>query len=317
MITDADLKALKVYVADDGIVWYILGNSPPLCSNRSVLGFMMHTAYRGVPDLRFVGIPQNAPLMLSAFIDRFKAGAGSVEVCSPLVCHTVAERHDPARVLYAMRQYERTAAVGGWHKFKVADYDSFCLVSYLHKVGGRVDDHARRLLREHPVWTPLSFIHHLDRDACCSLLALIVDPRFYINPTSMSRGSKLRAYLGLDLKTMQGVMGEGSAQRYHTRCKLVVDSWHGFAEPAYTQVERPDHFLYRIRRDRGEAKNHVVGVLRASQTYIEFLRLNWLSAVNRGRSMPSDGLFIPEYFFNSENEAFAYYDHFTKLGDSG
>lgn len=309
-----DLLTLKLYVADDGEVWYINMNGPPVATGMSCVAFLLHPLSQEFPHMRLVGFPQNMQLILALYLRDPQREA--VEICGPLVCRTKAERHDPARVLYAMRQYEQARSMGGWHTFTRQDYFSFALTMHLDKMG-HVDDQARYLLHKHCAWSPLSFIPHLNEDACAGLLALIVDPRWYINPVNPTRGSKLRRFLGLDFNTMLGVFDEGPPQMYHDRCKLVMNAWDG--PKNLKLVERPDYFLWRIRRAawEKEPKNYATSrhsthaKLRMSQAFVEYLRLTWLAELGRGRHQ-NDSLFVPEYFFQEKYETKAFKEHMHK-----
>lgn len=302
---NTDLLALKVYVDNEGMVWYINSDGPPICSNLPVVGFLL-TKLCNNPRIRVIGLPQNVHLILALYMNRLKNNKGIVEVCSPLVCNTHAERYNPERALLAMRLYDRTTSMGGWHVVKQEEQPAYALACYLQKYN-KVDDYARRLLKAHAVWPALSFIPHINIDACCELIALILDPRWYIDFVHPGRGSKLRKFLGLDLKTLIGVCKQGTRQRQHDRCKLVLDSWSG--EKDLSQIEQPNYFLFRIFRDRS-SKGPFIGTLRTSQAFIEYLRLTWLAAIGVNNNQ-SELLFVPHHFFNLPYEVQAFMSHVT------
>jgi hypothetical protein len=304
-----DLLSLKLYVDDKGEVWYLNGAGSPTASGQSVIGFLLRPLCQEMPRLRIMGLPQNMQLIMALYIQRTQTSYGSVEVCGPAACKTAQARKDPCAALYAMRTYGHAASLGGWHKMRPDDYLHFALASQLHKVG-RVDKVAQAIYHKHPAWMLLTFIPHLREDATIRLLNEIVDPRWFINPVNPTRGSRLRRFLGLDLKTMLGVCGEGKPQRYHARCKLVLDAWTGSHNAK--MIERPDHFLWRIKRASLEKHNNTaLGNLRASQAFVEYLRLCWLATLGRGRHQ-LEALFVPEYFFQERYEAKAFYDHIKK-----
>jgi hypothetical protein len=308
----SDLLAMKLYLADDGNVWYINGDGPPTNSGKSLIPFMLHAASRH-PRLRIMGLRKHAHMILAGFHQRLQNETGCVEVCSPAICRTEQERHDPEQALFAMRTCERASSVGGWHIVGRDDYATYALVSHLHKMEDKVDDHARRLLKAHPVWPALSFIPHLNVDRCCQLLATVVDPRWFVSPFYPGRGARLRSYLGLDLKTTQGVLGLGPKTRLHERCKVVYDSWHGPHDPKL--IERPDNFLLRVARAHEEKSGEAVAVLRASQMFVDYLRLIWLAVLGRMHGS-REALFVPKYFFNGNGEAEAFSEHVRKhFGD--
>lgn len=294
-----DMLTLKVHVDDEDEVWYLNTNGPPVQLHMSVAEFLLHPLSHDMPRIRIAGFPQNFQLALALYIRRLKDENGTVELCSPMVCKTNVDRHDPSKVLYAMRQYERPTSMGGWHAMKYDDYMNLALASHLLKRGGEVDDISRRLFKNHPVRIPVTFITHLNIDACIKLLALIGDPRWFIDPIHPTRGSRLRRFLGLNL-----------GNKNEIRSALVHDAWCGEHNPKWT--EKPDYFLFRVQRESMEKHNNApLADLRAAQTFIEYLRLCWLAALGRGKHQ-REALFVPEYFFKEKYETKAFYDHFTR-----
>lgn len=308
MSKDYDLLSLKLHVDDKGEVWYLNADDAPVQTHLPVVAFLLQPLQANAPRIRMMCVSQNLQLMLAIYSLRLQAGSGLIEVCSPTACNTVAARSNPASVLYSLRQYEVASSVGGWHDITREDYIAYALALHLQKVD-IVDDHARRLLKSHPVWPALSFIPHISIDRCCLLLSLILDPRWYINQINPNRGSRLRSYLGLDLRTMLGVCGEAKPKRYHHRCELSVNAWSG--PNTLTLIEQPNYFLYRIFRDSGQKYGPVVAALRATQAFIEYIRLTWLDAVGRERN-PTNPIFVSDYFFNLKYEAVAFKNHIAK-----
>jgi hypothetical protein len=307
---NGDLLSLKLCVDQKDEVWYIHGSGPPVQTKLSVPGFLLQPLCQDMPRYRVAALPQNIHLILAIYLQQLQKERGLIEVCGPMVCNTADERLHPVKTLYAMRQFEQPVSVGGWHLFKQDDYMCYALTSHMRKMKGVIDNHARQLLKNHPAWVPLSFVPDLDMDACARLLALIVDPRWFIDPVHPTRGSRLRSFLGLDLRTMRGVMKEGDKQRYHSRCELVLSAFKSKYDR--NLVEQPEQFLWRIHRVAGEKSGKMsVANLRMAQAFIEYLRLCWLAALGRGRHQ-NEALFVPNYFFNREPETAAFYRHFRK-----
>lgn len=301
---DMDLLSLKLHVDDKDSVWYVVGDNPPVATGMGIIPFMLQPVLRKSTCVRLIGTLENTHLILALYGQQLHGEKALIEICSPLVCQTANELHDPKHALYAMRQYDKAVSLGGWHEVNQGDYFAYALVNHIHKVGG-IDDQALRLLRSHPAWPALSFIPHLNRSACIFLLAMIVDPRWYIDPMSPGRGSKLRSYLGLNPQTMLGVLGTASRNRYYDRCKMAAEAWNG--QKDLKNIEEPNYFLYRVFRSAGINKGPLYAGLRTTQYFIEFLRLTWLAALAPNTQLES--LFVPEYFFKSKEEAQAFRDH--------
>jgi hypothetical protein len=302
-----DLLALKVSVDAEGLIWYSIADQPPIFTRKSLVSFLLNPLSKEISKFRVMGTQGNVELILALFLRILEQETGSVEVCSPLACKTQKEREDPIRLFLAARSINQVSSLGGWHNFNKNDYPTYALSQHLTRTKGQVDDHARRLLKTHPNWAALTFIPHINMDACCKLLALILDPRWYLTPTNPNRGSKLRSFLGLDIKTLLGVIGKGPIQRYHERCKLVFDAIQG--NTSRSSINNPAFFLHRIMAVNPDKR--VIGLLRAMQTFVEYLRLTWLAALGSGKHQ-NEALFVPEYFFKSKEETDAFLQHMRR-----
>lgn len=303
-----DLLSLKLTVDKLGNVWYIVADGPPVNSGKPVISFLLDPAFKDVGRFRIVGTQRNAQLILALYVSKINNGSGCVELCGPNICRTNEERENAEFTLYAMRAVNTAGSMGGWHAMQHADYCSYALSSHIQKVE-KIDDHARRLLKSHPLWPIISFVPHLDIDACSHLIATILDPRWYVCNKHPNRGSKLRAYLGLDKRTVAAefasVIKKSTShvkQVYRQRCKMVIHGWNG--PNNLNLIEHPNYFLFRIFKDKSE-KGAVERTLRTSQKFVEFIRLTWL-ALLAGQSKQLESLFVPEYFFKRKDEADAF-----------
>ena len=88
------------------------------------------------------------------------------------------------------------------------------------------------------------------------------------------------------------------------RCSLVLDAWKTL-HAGGVDLDEPRHFLYREHQLHGGGTK---GDLRASQTFLRYVRYNWLSLLER-RIGPKDGLFAPSLFFRTPGEIEAYQQH--------
>jgi hypothetical protein len=305
---NADLLALKVHVDEQGIVWTLYSDRPPFCTGKKIIPFLLTSPGRYC-HIRMMGCPSNAQMILAQFLRMKHAGEGVLEVCSPQVCRSSEERHDPKRALLAMRQWLYPASMGGWHAVQRNELASYVLISQLRRGEER---QLEKLVEAHIAWPALSFVPFLNKKECAKLLATVIDPRWYIDFRVPSRGSKLRSFLGLTLPIMTDVVAGKVYTPKHELCKMVLNCW--WTHDDKKLIEKPDHFLQRIvlqMVDKGRL-NH--GFLRGSQTFIEYLRLTWLAALGSGRNQ-SDALFVPSYFFNNKHEVAAFEDHMRKAID--
>lgn len=299
-----DLLSLKLHVDDSGIVWYGYSDQPTVCTNTPVAGFLMNGMCE-IPNVRLIGCQNNLQLILALYERRMRHDAGVIEVCSPLVCNTRKDRSNPETAILAMRSLGRSASTGGWHVFDKKDYFSYALAMQLIKVS-KVDQHALELLENHVAWPALTFIPHLNKQNVAVLLAVILDPRWYVDPMYPTRGSKLRSFLGLDQKTYTNLQHEIQTDKTD-RLSLVVSAWKSKLFDL-KHIDAPGNFLQRTYYELFEKKGPVTAILRTSQVFIDFLRLTWLRALSMDHHVTED-LFVPEYFFKTKNASEAYKSH--------
>ncbi len=302
-----DLLSMKLHVDLNGFVWSLFADGAPRNTGHSVIEFMLSPASRYL-HYRMIGCPENAHLTLGLYWRQAKQQDGKVELCSPVACRSEAERYDPELTLLGMRRFERTASTGGWHRMGPTDLPTYALLAHAQKIG-KFNKDSIKLLKVHPVWPALSFIPDMDLKNAAALVATIVDPRWFIDLKHPARGSKLRKYMGLDMKTLLGVLDKGPQQRLHDRCELVLSTWN---KKGCKLIERPNNFLHRIARSFEEKDKPELGLLRASQVFIEYLRLVWLAALGLGKKQ-SEALFVPEYFFKSPSEILSFQNHMQKV----
>jgi len=335
MRTATDLDSLKVHAGSDG-VWYLENAGQPRSSRMSVEEFIDSDILRRAECVRLIGDHQNVELIVALFDRKARGHLESVQVGTPLLCHTRSEREDPISVLFGMRRFARAPSQGGFHEVVEADYLSYAMARQL-KVDGTVTDQVRRLLQMHPAWKPLGFIPTINKDCCARLIALILDPRWYVDICNPNRAAKLNQFLGLNPRTQAAVtLQQPGPCRNRQRCELVLQCWKDMSVEAgarkmfdltgpkvveFTEAPglRAGDFLWRLwgylsgigPRSRQPAKSPVTADLRASIRFIDYLRLNWLQQIYQGQNLPDHGLlFDPESFFKQDVVEVLAYDHY-------
>jgi hypothetical protein len=335
-------RILKLHTAKDGLVWYVDGGHDTVNTHATIEGFLEDAVCRRARHVRMVGSPGNAYALCLLYARKVRGELLRLEVASPAVVgRTRAERDDPRLMLVRIRDSAADGlnpAMGGWHEFGRDDYPAYAIAAadddredLRSPVITRAKLH-RTCLELHPAWPALSFIPHLDPEKLAELLGVVLDPRWYMSLRAPRRGdaiipyhddaAKLHAYLGLDPRTMAGVLGLCPESGSTTRCRLVFETWAGLGPPAPETT--PGYFLWRrYRRERGPLK----GALRASQMFVDYLRLVWLDALycDRARDRPAapgkrparEGLFAADHFFTQAAEAAAYDRHRDAVAAGG
>ncbi len=312
-----DELSLKIFITRENTIWYVDKDGQPTKyikhsfePNETVVAgtladFITTPLFLKAKYIRVIGSTSNSKFIVQQYSRKVDRGISSIEVCSPMVCSTDAERSDPEIALLAMRSWKWPRSLGGWHEVREADYTSFLLAHEVIKNNNVVNDEVRRALKMHVAWKALSFIPHLDYDYCANLLSILIDPRWYIDFNEPNSGAKIKAYLGLSPKTQEHVSGENSIVGIHSdRCRFVMDTWKTSINPP-KNINAIGNFLWRAWLSHDKTS---VADLRTSQLFISFLRHTWTAALYEEKHY-RESLFIPEYFFKHKEEALAYKRH--------
>jgi hypothetical protein len=322
-------KVLKVHVAGDGGVWYADGDGVPVEARSSAEEFLSAEICLKARRIRMVGSRENAPLLVHLAQRKDAGDLHRLEVASPGVLgRTRAERRDPRLMLTRISDAVAdglTPSRGGWHEFDHRDYPAYVLAATEDRAP-ELDQARLRVLSAHPAYAAFSFVAGLDLGRMATLLGIILDPRWYASLRVPSRGgdivsfsddsAKLQAYLGLTPRTMAAVLGKHAPTCEDARCRLVVETWAGGQDwsPLQVDLAGPGYFLWRRHaREAGPIK----AMLRASQMFIDFVRLVWLDSLytdrraGAGPAAPgmrprTEGLFAPNHFFATRDEAGAF-----------
>jgi hypothetical protein len=319
-------RVLKVHAAVDGGVWYAEGGGSPVDSRLSMAEFLAGDVCLRSLHVRMVGSRDNAPLLVGLWQRKLRGTLHRLEVASPAVIgRTRNERRNPRLMLDRIRDTVADglpAVFGGWHEFSDTDFPAYYLAATEHRASECALERVE-VLTMHPAWRALSFIPHLAADRLASLLGEILDPRWY-SSVREPRGSdiifvddsaKLHAFLGLKPATMAGVLGLTEPDGEGDRCRLVVDTWMT-GQPDSGLAEWPGYFLWRRhRREQTQLK----AVLRASQFFVDFLRLVWLDGLYTdrtagrpaapGKRPATEGPFAPDHFFAVSDDAVSFGRH--------
>lgn len=333
IIPSPDVYALKLHVSK-GVVWQLdrdLQN--PECTGMSIEALLDdHDLINPDRFIRVAGCRANIPLLARLYELKQEGEIAKVEVCSPMVCRVAKHRKDPYAILHRMRLFKRASSLGGFHEVTDLDYRSYRLAAHL-AAGRKYEQETLDLLRDHPAWTPIAFVESLRKVPVATLLATIIDPRWYVDETSPNSVARLNEFLGLTPRTQSGVFGIKTPGRHHHRCQNVLNCWKnprfeseiadrfdlappqpifGSELPGFA----PYDFIWRAWGDHQNMGNPnlepgdpVKAELRASQRFIMFLWLTWLNELYRDKdSMPDCGasLFRPADFFKHEIEVQAY-----------
>lgn len=310
---------LLVFVDNSQHIWFDIHrkigskiySGPVAKSELSVAEFAKQSVVRAATRVMLLGMPSNANLICELHYNKQMSPAECgyvLRVGTPSVCG----RQTPPTADYVLHQMATLAkypsSCGGWHDVSASDYVAYGLIRELELSGDRYVGRIPAILRAHPAWPAVSFIPSMDERTTAIMLAQIIDPRWYIDPSKPNRIGRLRSYMGMWEPNMRELAsGNELPGRHFKRAQAVWRSWAtGPNESRRTQSD-PESFL--LRKLATSATQHM-GMLKASALYLHFLRDVWLDAVT-----PGSTLFVSKYFFKHQSEATAYDRHVAKLRD--
>lgn len=256
---------MKLFVAPDEQIWYAHGReTPQQAADPTFLDQVITTPPEGI---RMLGTAASAEVLCRLYES---LPGTSIEVASPLVCHTKRERKDPVIAIHRMRQCLLAPSLGGWHRMTQHDY-----VAYRLLVAIRRKEAVRPWLQQHPAYYDLKFIRTLDDRAAAGVLAEILDPRWYIDIKNPYRLARLRAYMGLTPK-YAARWGRPDNLPVVQRGALTAACWCNAESPDYKD---PRNFLWRRAAAAGGVQ---IGVLRATQVFLTYLVRTWQQQLAAG-----------------------------------
>ncbi len=306
-----EIKLLRLHTDLDGVVWYGHDALPFEATGRSAGDFHRNPdgfdiGLRIAKTVRVMGVPDNAPLVVGLkkyHHDNPKVAAKqAVYLGSPQVVPSPAMRASPEAVLQAMWQPAVPATVAGcWHRMGPKEYTTYAIVTELKLTAGQPSELARRTLRYHPAWPALSFLAGLDEDAACSLVAEIIEPRWFRHPFRPTRLTRLNSYLGLTPGNMAAFVSGGEGERNYARAQTVLATWaNGYKH----SMAGPGGFLHRIAGLSPAGEYHL-GLLKACERFTRFLFEVWTAESAANQEVQFD----PGLFFKKPDEVTGYEIH--------
>ena len=302
-----DETTIKIHTDDNGYVWYSDGVGQPQNSEKTTEEFLRSAVVNKLSaQVRLLGVSRNANLIVEFFKRRQKKEIADIQLAGPNGC--VADLHDPAHILLRMRALILSPSCGGWHSMTLGEYATYMLLAQMQKNQFEFTVESSTYFKLNPLYKLFTFIPAMNETACAALLTTIVDPRWYVDVRMPDRSSKIELFLGLTPKVQRIV---SDTQRVITkkrdiRCAMVLNCWKT-RKPDEIDFNAPREFLWRVWRAAGEG---AAGDLRASQTFVRFLRLNWLDYLDTRRGK-KDGIFVPTRFFKTPEEIQAFKSHMT------
>lgn len=293
---------LRLHTDPQGSVWCGQSGIQAYNSKLSPEEFVLRPVFQDARHIRVLGVPVNAKLICLIHdtwqrADDYATGH-RLQIGSP-VCYLSNPVFNDTRFVLQQMWQPTSSARSSWHTLTQKDYTSYLAIHSLQQ-STRVDDKLLAIMAYHPAWKALTFVTTHDVEACCRLVCEIVDPRWYNHHSRPDRASRLLSYLGMSPEVF--ATRQASSQKLE-RAATVIKAWSSGSPEAAVDFGDPRNFVWRIYRNAGGGPT---GLLRASRTFIEFIRFAWLQGV----SQPGRRVFNPAMFFkHNQHEAFAYTTH--------
>lgn len=308
-------RVLRLHTAPDGVVWYCTDFGPAVNSELDTKDFVQYRLdglVKHVRGIHMLGVADNASLILRHLQSQHQQSARPivpatvpVMLGSPCICRAEAQRRDPGKVLYYLRQSE-CRLPGQWHKLTTNDYATYALVAAMARDTPDAFDRRCKILPYHPAWAVVSFISFANASAICQLLATIVDPRWFLHETRPHRQSRLLAFLGITPQNVLAYLGRGPRGRHYERAATAISAWY-HEEFTTTRLNGPADFLWRIFASQTTLER---GVLRSTERMLSLLYHVWLYNV---ASPHPEVAFNPAMFFKTPAEIEAFVAHSDRM----
>jgi len=225
----------------------------------------------GEPHVRLLGTHGNARLLTRLYPQLVEMKKARVEVASPRRCVADPEElSDPERVLWRMRQLRLAPVLGGWHPLSKVDLPAYSIAAEIANADGKATS-SMRFLTHHPAYARWRFIPNLHHESVAMLIAMVLDPRWFVDPKRPNRLARLRSYLGILSRYASGNVKTPRDIARRDRFCTVLRAWKGQA-PSSAGYERPENFLWRRWRAAGGG---VKGDLLATRAFLVYFIRNW------------------------------------------
>lgn len=329
-LTGKPITNILAVMGPDGKVW----TNPADLHTRAVSSDVAPALFAELPWVKsaegiyVLGSERNAELIATLSLESVinkSTFMPKMYVASPGKDFRFDYTREPSYVLTYMQQLAtRAGSTGGFHELENSDVAHYQLMRELAQTKGRVTQTVRRLLRIHPAWPAISFVTTADETSAAKMLTSIIDPRWYVDEIYPDRLSSLKGFLGLTDRNIDAALsGNVIADRYFKRARNVYTAWAGGMPGNSKSIGEPGNFLLRrlasydsgICSTKGQSKAATTrSVLRTCNHFLAFVRNVWMHQIVNGATKHRNvDLFIPEYFFQREEDASAYRAHLADL----
>jgi len=264
-------SVLRLHTDSHGTVWQAIGVERPSPFSGDLAELLTECSAYGDPHVRVLGTHGNARLITNLYHQLVELKKSRVEIASPRKCVADTEElSDPEKVLWRMRQLRLAAVLGGWHPLTKLDMPAYAIAAEIASAQGTATS-SMRFLTRHPAYARWRFIPNVHHESMAMLIAMILDPRWFVDPKRPNRLARLRSYLGILPRYAAGDVKTPRDISRRDRFCTVLRAWKG-REPSNASYERPENFLWRRWRAAGGG---IKGDLLATRAFLVYFIRNW------------------------------------------
>lgn len=326
-LTD-ETNTLKLYTSMDGEIWYVAGSGIPKPSSYSYGELCEELRLVNKKSVvRLVGSSNNARLITTLYLHMLDGDISGLQVCSPQVEFVNLDEYSPEKVLMNMRKWKYPSSLGGFHDVEVEDYTIYSMAYLLSstKPSKKSTEQLMALFKKHPMSKIFSFVPFFNQEMCAKLLAVTLDPRWYVDLSNPDKLYKYYNWMGVGgLKSSgedQPLPEYSFAKTRADRRQLVLGCWQNNLT---NDVNWKDNFLAvtygkvkALLKDSGlkkETGDFDEADLATSQKFLSFVFGSWLNLMYPMPNNWMEPLFSPELFLSSETEVERYKAYMSKPG---
>ena len=321
-----EINTLKLYTSFDDEVWHIAGNGVPMSSGYSYDEFCDNPRLINKKSVvRLVGSARTAQLISKLYLAKQVGDIADLQVCSPQVETFNLDEYSPEKVLMNMRRWDYSPSVGGFHKVQTSDFLVYSIISIISNIDNYKDtsEQIQLLYKSHPMYKILSFVPFLNLEACAYLLAMIVDPRWYVDLNNPNKLANYFECLGVSsLKTPNEATGPHNPNFIFKKVdkrNTVLRAWRNdlnadknlssnFLANTYSDVRS----TFAAKKIKGSELSFDEADLATSQKFLSFVYYMWLDMLYPMPNAWRESLFVPTYFFKRKEEVERFNSFFSK-----
>lgn len=293
------------------------GEKAATCSGYNVDEFIDTSYFRHWSGaVRIIGAVHNCYLIKQIYEKKARYGDCILQVCSPFLCPSfsrsdrtaiVKRSHDwHMSILYEAREVceNRTSTSGGWHIVDNDDYLVYKMIDHIIRTG-KIDNQAIEMCSDLRIFKILSFIPHLNKRSVTAVISSVIDPRWYISPSSVDDDpfDNLLSHLGFDKDKNQ------ITQKDEKIREIVRSCWKTADAPSNDNIS----FIWRTWLRYSNEESDIM----ASKKFLEFLYRNWLDIVSFPENKTGgEHLFCPDHFFESKSDMELYRNYMQKVAQN-